>query len=144
MVLVVMMKLRGDLSFRTLSVMTGIPSSTLHRWFTRLIRTMAKVFELEDRREDAGQLLVVDTTSVRVRSTASADWSGYRNQRCRKIQMLVGIDGAGLRRLVSVSGDHPGSVHDKVIWDREYDAVQSHLDRPCPRGQGLCRGTSGR
>jgi hypothetical protein len=44
--------------------------------------------------------------------------------------MLVGIDGAGLRRLVSVSGDHPGSVHDKVIWDREYDAVQPLLDRP--------------
>jgi hypothetical protein len=32
--------------------------------------------------------------------------------------------------VVSVSGDYPGSVHDKVIWDREYDAVQPHLDRP--------------
>jgi hypothetical protein len=130
MVLVVLMKLRSDLPFRTLSVMTGIPSSTLHRWFTRLVRTLAVSFGKERRREAPAGLLVVDTTMVRVRSTASADWSGYRNRRCRKIQMLVGIDGAGLRRLVSVSGDHPGSVHDKVIWDREFDAIRPYLDRP--------------
>ncbi len=130
MVLVVLMKLRSDLPFRTLSVMTGIPSSTLHRWFTRLVRTLAVSFGKERRREAPADLFVVDTTMVRVRSTASADWSGYRNQRCRKIQMLVGIDGVGLRRLVSVSGDHPGSIHDKMIWNREFDAVQPHLDRP--------------
>jgi hypothetical protein len=130
MILVVMMKLRSDLPFRTLSVMTGIPSSTLHRWFTRLVRTLAVSFGKERRHEAPAGLFVVDTTMVRVRSTVSADWSGYRNQRCRKIQMLVGIDGAGLRRLVSVSGDHPGSVHDKVIWDREFDAIRPYLDRP--------------
>jgi hypothetical protein len=35
-----------------------------------------------------------------------------------------------VRTMAGDQSDHPGSVHDKVIWDREYDAVQPLLDRP--------------
>jgi hypothetical protein len=82
MLLVSLIKLRNAMSYRVLSVLTGIAHVTLARIVERICRLLAS---LPLARQDAARFLIVDTTSCRVRSKGREDYSGYKHHRLHKL-----------------------------------------------------------
>jgi len=70
--------------------------------------------------------LMVDSTCTRVRSAQAADYSGYKHHKNRKVQIITD----DRRRIVAVSAGYSGAVHDKTIWNKEFDGIEAMLDRP--------------
>lgn len=62
-------------------------------------------------------MLIVDTTSTRIRTTDHRWYSGHKKRHVAKVQVLC--DERGI--IQSVSKTYPGSIHDEAIWDREFD-----------------------
>lgn len=117
-------KLRGGDGYRTLAVYLGIPHVTLQRYTLLVCSVLSR--QLASLPAEARQWLLVDTTSTRVRSTSAAHYSGYKHHRCVKVQVVT-TDGG---MVLDVSGAYPGSVHDKTVWDREFQRVRGVLTLP--------------
>lgn len=120
-----LVKLRGNDAYRTLAIYLGIPHVTLHRYTSRIVTLLAGQ-PLSGGTPPGHDWLIVDTTGTRVRSTDKADYSGYKHHRIRKVQVVVD----DRRRIVNVSRAWHGAVHDKAIWDGEFERVRRRFDRP--------------
>lgn len=113
-----LMKLRQNLTVRSLQAITGIDAVTISRCVNRIILILG-------RRPLAAKTmgcLLVDTTSARVATTQLKAYSGYKHHRCAKLQVIASEDG----RIVDVSSSFAGSVHDKSIWNKEATRIK-HL-----------------
>jgi hypothetical protein len=123
MLIVTLIKLRGETVYKSLEVYLRIDSITLHRYVNRVCAILA---QLPLGRVSGHQYLIVDGTCTRVRSTEEHNHSGYKHHKNRKVQMLVD----DRRRVVAVSKCYNGAVHDKTIWNRELSLLLPKLDRP--------------
>jgi hypothetical protein len=115
MLIMALMRMRTALPPRLMARLFVVDHVTLWRCCNRVIEALAKMFET---RSGAKQL-IVDTTSTRVRCTDLVWYSGHRQQRVAKVQVLCNADGV----INSVSPAYPGSVHDKTIWNGEFRSV---------------------
>ena len=112
MVGLVLMKLRHNLTGRALGALAGIDAVTLSRYVRKVTALLGT---LPLRMQQPQGFLLVDTTSVRVGSSAPSSYSGHKHQRCAKVQVIA--DEAGF---VQHSGAAwPGSVHDKTAYNKE-------------------------
>ena len=102
---------------------------TLWRHCRRATQIMAGFFEPVG----PSGVTVVDTTSISVATTDVAWYSGHKKRHVAKIQVVCDLGGA----IRSVSRGYPGSIHDKTIWNDNFNMVQTGGTRSCR--QGLCR-----
>lgn len=123
-VLVLLVKLRLDLPYRALEVISGIDAVTASRMVRRLLMRLRAVALAG--RTKASRFYLVDTTTVRVRASQGIYYSGYKHHRGVKTQVL-----ADEQRIIHhLSAAYPARVHDKVIWERTARQVQPLLGRP--------------
>lgn len=106
-----LLKLRLNLTVRAIAALTGMPVATTARAIHRVVRCLADA----GLGQPSAQMLIVDTTSVRIGSSELKACSGHKHHRCAKVQVVATANGA----IVDVSDSYPGSVHDKRIWDAE-------------------------
>lgn len=110
-VIAAILKLRLNLTVRAIAALTGMPVATTARAIHRVVRCLAE----GGLGQQSAQMLIVDTTSVRIGSSEVKAYSGHKHHRCAKVQVVASANGA----IVDVSDGYPGSVHDKRIWDAE-------------------------
>ena len=115
------MKLRLNVSVRTLEVLTGIDSVTASRCINR---SLAFLGAIQFKTPSKGKVLVVDTTSTRVASTQDSHYSGHKHHKCVKVQVIVNTAGAVLH----VSKPYPESAHDKTIWNKESAGIPDLME----------------
>ena len=99
----VLMKMRHNLSGQAVEALTGVDAVTLSRYVHKVLKAVAHGF------------LLVDSTSVRVRSRARDSYSGHKHQSCAKVQVISDERGIACH----VGRSWPGSVHDKTVYERE-------------------------
>lgn len=121
-VLVLLVKLRLDLPYRAIEVISGIDAVTASRMVRRML---GRLSDTSLARGAVGYYLV-DTTTVRIKKRQEQYYSGYKHHRGVKTQVLADEQ----RRIHHLSIAYPARVHDKVIWDRNVAQVQPLLDRP--------------
>lgn len=119
MVFLALMKLKLNLSTRSLEAITGVDSVTLSRYVNRVSRVLGHV----PLRSIPQGALLVDSTSCRVATTEAKSYSGHKHQRCAKVQVMC--DEAGM--VVDVGSSHAGSVHDKTMWNKEAPRIRDLL-----------------
>jgi hypothetical protein len=112
------MKLRLSLSLRALQAFTGIHAVTISRYVNQVCHILGQM----PLAACTQSTLLVDTTCCRVATTAHHTYSGHKHQRCAKVQVLADESG----QVLDVSAAHPGSVHDKTVWNREVPRLR-HL-----------------
>ena len=134
MLAVTLIKLRGESAYRTLEIYLGLSFVTLHRYTNRVCELLAS-FPLFKKMDC--QYLIVDGTCSRVRSSDSDNYSGHKHHKNRKVQMIINDK----RRVVSVSKCYAGAVHDKTIWNKEFDSLKHLLDRIVLADKGYAGGT---
>ena len=122
MTVLALMKLRCSLSVRTMEALTAVDAVTVARCVNRVVAALSL---LPLAAKVLGQRLIVDSTSVRVATTATDSYSGHKHQRCAKTQVLVREDG----QVVDVSPSYAGSVHDKTIWNKEAGRLKPLFDQ---------------
>jgi hypothetical protein len=83
MVLLTLMKVRLNLTVRSMEAITGVDSVTVARSINRVIEIIGKL-PLASR---STGMLVVDTSSIRVATTDTDSYSGHKHQRCAKVQV---------------------------------------------------------
>ena len=136
MVGLVLMKLRHNLTGRAVEALAGIDAVTLSRYVRKVTALLGT---LPLRARPAQGFLLVDTTSVRVGSSAPSSHSGHKHQRCAKVQVIA--DEAGF---VQHSGAAwLGTVHGKTRQDSPQQGTGQPWRSPGhahPGRQGLCRG----
>ena len=123
MLVATLIKLRSGNAYRTMAIYLGIPYVTLNRYVRRVCAILA------DRPLDTSQsrhYLIVDGTCLRIRSSDKADYSGYKLHKNRKVQVIVDDSG----RIIDVSDSYNGAVHDKTIWNKEYERLTKILNKP--------------
>lgn len=108
----VLMKMRHNLSGQAVEALTGVDAVTLSRYVHKVLEAVA---QLPLSRSKAHGCLLVDSTSVRVRSRSRDSYSGHKHQRCAKVQVIVDEQGMACH----VGRSWPGSVHDKTVYERE-------------------------
>lgn len=123
-VLVLLVKLRLDLPYRALEVISGIDAVTASRMVKRMLERLRDVALTH--RADTIAFYLVDTTTVRVRARQDQYYSGYKHHRGIKTQVLAD-EGLVIHHL---SAAWPARVHDKVIWDRTLEQLYPLLQRP--------------
>jgi hypothetical protein len=116
-----LMKLRTNLTVRSMEALTGVDAVTVSRCVNRVVAVLGL---LALAGKASGQL-IVDTTSIRVASSSRKSYSGHKHQRCAKTQVLVRDDG----QVVHVGETFEGSVHDKTIWNKEAKALKPLFDQ---------------
>lgn len=116
-----LMKLRCNLTVRSMEALTGVDAVTVSRCVNRITATL-RLLPLAGKTK--GQL-VVDSTSCRVSTTNVSAYSGHKHQRCAKFQLISRVDG----QIVAVSPTHVGSVHDKTIWNQELAGLKHLFDQ---------------
>lgn len=110
-IIAAILKLRINLTVRAIAALTGMPVATTARAIHRVIRWIAD----SGLGQHSTQMLIVDTTSVRIASSDIRAYSGHKHHRCAKVQVVATANGA----ITDVSDSYPGSMHDKRIWDAE-------------------------
>jgi hypothetical protein len=120
--IVTLIKLRSDVAYRSLEVFLEIPFVTLHRYANRIAEMLATLplFKREDQVQTT--FLIVDGTCTRIRSSNVKDYSGYKHYKNKKVQMVVSDN----REVIAVSKSYEGRVHDKSIWNQEFQTLK-HL-----------------
>lgn len=118
------MKLRLNVSVRTLKALTHVDSVMVSRCVNRCVKFLNGL-PLRKAVHSQKGFLIVDTTSTRVASTADKNYSGYTHQKCAKAQAIVDEEGF----FVQVSDTYPGSVHNKPIWNKEAHHIPSLFQR---------------
>ena len=127
MLVAALIRLRSGSPYRSLAVLLQIPHVTLRRYADLMCALFADMSLARDGEATVGRTwLMVDTTCARVRSAKAADYSGHKHHRNRKVQVVCD----DRRRIVAVSPAHPGAVHDKTIWNGEFEGIEPLLDRP--------------
>lgn len=122
MLFVTLMKIRQNLTVRSMESITGMDAVTVSRCVNRVISVIG---QLPLSTTNAAGLLVVDTSSIRVASTDKQSYSGHKHQRCAKVQVLARADGL----VVDVGDSNKGSTHDKTIWNKEHPRLKHLFDQ---------------
>ena len=120
MLMVTLIKLRGELAYRTLAVFLKISYTTLQRYTHRVCEVLASLSLSQYIKSQACQYLIVDGTCSRVRSTDIKNYSGHKHHKNCKVQMIINDQ----RQIIAVSKSYEGGVHDKTIWNKEYDSLK--------------------
>ena len=134
MLIVTLIKLRGEAAYRSLQIFLRINFVTIHRYVNKICNLLADMTLFQEAHH---RYLIVDGTCVRVRSDDSSNYSGYKHHKNRKVQVIVDDQ----RRIVAVSRCHPGSVHDKKIWNHEYKLLEHLFDKIVLGDKGYAGGT---
>jgi hypothetical protein len=122
MTVLALMKLRCNLSVRSMEALTAVDAVTVARCVNRVVAVFS---QLPLAAKVRGPRLIVDSTSVRVATTSADSYSGHKHQRCAKTQVLVREDG----QVVDVSPAYAGAVHDKTIWNKEAGRLKPLFDQ---------------
>lgn len=127
---VLLVKLRLDLPYRAVEAISGIDAVAASRMVRRMLGRLREVALMAQAREKGFYL--VDTTTVRIRTSQVRYYTGYKHYRGIKTQVL-----ADTQRIIHhLSPAYPAKVHDKVIWDRSLSQVQPRLNRPVLADKG--------
>jgi len=121
MVFITLMKIRQNLTVRSMEAITGMDAVTVSRCINRVIAVIGNL----PLAKKADGLLVVDTSSIRVATTDKESYSGHKHQKCAKVQVLARSDG----QVVDVGDSNRGSTHDKTIWNREHPRLKHLFDQ---------------
>ena len=121
MVFITLMKIRQNLTVRSMEAITGMDAVTVSRCLNRVIAVIGQM-PLAGK---AAGLLVVDTSSIRVATTDQKSYSGHKHQRCAKVQVVARADGL----IVDVGQSNKGSTHDKTIWNKEHGRLKHLFDQ---------------
>jgi DDE superfamily endonuclease len=116
-VILSLIKLRANLTVRSMESITGIDSVTISRCVNRCIAFLSKLSFLRK----SSKSLLIDSTSIRVATTSINSYYGHKHQRCSKVQLICDSDGS----IVDTSMSYAGSVHDKTIYNKESDRLKS-------------------
>ena len=126
MLVATLIRLRGGSPYRSLAVFLQIPYVTLRRYTNLVCALLADLPLAPDRQTADHTWLMVDSTCTRVRSAQASDYSGYKHHKNRKVQIITD----DRRRIVAVSAAYSGAVHDKTIWNKEFEGIEPLIDRP--------------
>jgi len=114
-------RLKTALPLRLIAALFFIQLTTLFRHCRRLTMLLATLHEREKPAHEVDHL-IVDTTSTRAKTGDVKFYSGYKKQRVVKVQVLCCNEGL----VRHVSNGHPGSIHDKRIWNLEFPGIPRH------------------
>lgn len=109
---ITLIKLRTNLSYRAIEVITGIDSVTASRMVRRILACLRIQPLLLHTRPC--RYLIVDATHTRIGSSNIRYYSGYKHYRSVKTQVVCDDQ----KRIHAISYACAGSVHDKALWNR--------------------------
>ena len=126
-IVITLFKLKYNLPDRVLESLIDVDHVTISRAITRLVIYMSHIKINHTNHENT--YYIVDSTTVRIgRGKTKKDYSGYKHYHGLKYQVICNDN----KEIISVSQGYEASLHDKKLFEKEYENIVNKLTKNLP------------